>query len=81
MNKMLDETNKKVEKLRLDQYYGITAHHFGEQNDQGLTKVAGGSFISSKVVDKRKAILQEAHGTENPDESKKFHCSYSQSLA
>ena len=38
MGKMLDETNKKVDKLRLDQYYGITAHHYGE-DDENLTQV------------------------------------------
>ena len=32
MNKMLAETNKKVDKLRLDQYYGITEHHFGDDD-------------------------------------------------
>jgi hypothetical protein len=36
MEKMLGETSKKVEKLRLDQYYGITAHHFGE-DEENLT--------------------------------------------
>lgn len=78
MDRMLKETNKKVDKLRLDQYYGITEHHFGE-DDQGLTKVQGGNYISKKFADNRKAKLAEAHG-ENESVEKKFHCSYSQSL-
>lgn len=63
MEKMLDESSKKVDKLRLDQYYGITAHHFGEDNEN-LTQVQGGNYISKSFAENRKLILAQANGNE-----------------
>ena len=52
-------------------------HHFGDDEDN-LTTLKGGNYISKKFAENRMKILKEANG-DHP-KSTKFVCSYSNSL-
>jgi hypothetical protein len=53
MDTMMEQTKAKVKKLRMDQYYDITAHHFGAGEEDGHATLMGGNYISRSFADNR----------------------------